>query len=697
VSSYLGTILGRASGNLVLLHLPRFLSVCYNELNCYSTAGSNPALEHDQEREGSVKLRTPKEISLALERVLPFVQKPARYTGGEYNSVLKPWDEIPYRLALVFPDVYDLGMSNLGLSILYDIVNRQPDMLAERAYLPWIDMLDAMQRAAIPLYSLESRHPLNDFDVVGFSLAYEKLYTNVLAALNLAGIPLLARNRDQDMPLILGGGSAALNPEPMHAFFDAFFLGEGEDAIVDIVTTWTDARRACLGRVEALRRLARVPGIYVPAFYRPQYLADGRLISIEPLPEYADVAPRTIMKRIVPLLPPPPTKLVVPFVDIVHNRASIEIQRGCTRGCRFCQAGMIYRPARERPLAELLEAVQETVRQTGFEEVSFLSLSASDYSQIKALVGEVAIRHGHNRLSVGLPSLRIDSVSVDLTGRLQETRGRSGFTFAPEAATDRLRKVINKPIATDTLLEVAHQVFSRGWPSVKLYFMIGHPTQTLKDVEAIVDLAHRVRRIGFEALGRKSNVRVGVSTLVPKPHTPFQWHAMAEETLILEQIGVLERRLRGPGISFSWNDPRETLLEAALSRGDRRLSGVIHRAWELGAVLDGWGDRFNHAAWTKAFTDMGIDAEWYARRERTADEVLPWDHVSVGVTKRFLWREYERALAGETTDDCRKTCYGCGVLAQYRDERRSVEDGDWACPPLGLGTEVRSVRKHVEG
>ena len=641
-------------------------------------------------------LRTPKEISRALEKVLPFVQKPARYAGGEYNSVLKPWDEIPYRLALVFPDVYDLGMSNLGLAILYDIANHRPDMLAERAYLPWVDMLDAMQRASIPLYSLESRHPMRDFDVVGFSLAYEQIYTNVLAALNLAGIPLLASTRDQDVPLILGGGSAALNPEPMHAFFDAFFLGEGEEAIVDIVTTWTDARRACLGRVEALRRLARIPGIYVPSFYRPDYHPDGRLLSIEPLPEYADVAPPTIAKRIVPELPPPPTRLVVPFVDIVHNRASIEIQRGCTRGCRFCQAGMIYRPVRERPLAELLKAVRETVNQTGFEEVSFLSLSTSDYSQIEELVGEVAARHGRERLSVGLPSLRIDSMSVDLTGRLEGIRRRSGFTFAPEAATDRLRNVINKPIASETLLDVVRQVYSRGWPTIKLYFMIGHPTQSLEDVEAIADLAHRVRRIGFEVLGRKSNVRVGVSTLVPKPHTPFQWLAMADETTIREQIGVLERRLRGPGMSFGWNDPRETLLEAALSRGDRRLSGVIHRAWELGAVLDGWGDRLNHAAWTRAFTEIGIDAEWYARRERAADEVLPWDHLSVGVTKRSLWREYERALAGETTDDCRELCYGCGVLAQYRDERRSVTDDAWACPPLRAGAESRSGRVRPE-
>jgi radical SAM family uncharacterized protein len=623
---------------------------------------------------------TPIAISRALEKTLPFVQKPARYTGGEYNSILKAWDDCPYRLALVFPDIYDLGMSNLGLAILYDIVNRQPDMLAERAYLPWVDMIGAMRRASIPLFSLESRRPLRDFDVVGFSLPYEQLYTNVLEALNLAGIPMLACDRDQTFPLVLAGGSAALNPEPMHAFFDAFFLGEGEDAIVDIVRTWADARKAGLGRVEALRRLALIPGIYVPAFYETKYRSDGQLLSTEPLPEHADVTPRTVLKRIVPTLPPPPTRLVVPFIDIVHNRASIEIQRGCTRGCRFCQAGMIYRPTRERPLAEILDAVQQTVNQTGFEEISFLSLSTSDYSQIEELVGEVAARHGQSKLSVGMPSLRIDSVSVDLTERLEETRRRSGFTFAPEAATDRLRRVINKPIASETLLEVARQVFSRGWPTIKLYFMIGHPTQTMEDVEAIADLAHQVRRIGFETLGRKSSVRVGVSTLVPKPHTPFQWLAITEETTIREQIGVLERRLRGPGLTFSWNDPRETLLEAALSRGDRRLSRVIQRAWELGAVLDGWGDQINHGAWERAFAELEVDAGWYARRERSADEVLPWDHLSVGVTKQFLRREYERALAEKTTDDCRDLCHACGVTTQLRQARRSAAHDAWKCP-----------------
>jgi radical SAM family uncharacterized protein len=625
-------------------------------------------------------LSTPTEITRALETILPFVQKPARYTGGEYNSVVKQWGEISHRIALLFPEVYELGMSNLGMAILYYSANSQPDMLAERAFLPWVDMLDAMRRAGVPLYGLETRHPLHDFDVLGFSLPYEQVYTNVLAMLDLAGIPLLARDRGPAIPLILAGGSAALNPEPMHAFFDAFFLGEGEEAIVEIVTVWARARRTDRSRVEALRQLATIPGIYVPAFYRPQYDANGRLVSVDPLPEHSDVAPPTIVKRIVPALPPPPTKLIVPFVDIVHNRAAIEIQRGCARGCRFCQAGWIYRPVRERGLAEVLEAVDKTVHETGFQEIGFLSLSASDYSHIEELVGQVATRYAKGRLSVGLPSLRIDTMSVDLTEKLEETRRRSGFTFAPEAATDRLRRVINKPIATETLLEVAGQVFSRGWLTIKLYFMIGHPTQTVEDVEAIADLAHQVRRIGHQALGRKSSVRVAVSTLVPKPHTPFQWLPMADETSLRKQIGVLERRLRGPGLALSWNDPRETLLEAALSRGDRRLSSAIQRAWELGAVLDGWGDRLNHAAWVQAFGDFRLDPNWYARRERPADEVLPWDHLSVGVSKRFLRREYERALVGEITDDCRHTCQACGILGRFRDPRRPAVEDTWGCP-----------------
>ena len=487
-------------------------------------------------------LMSPKQITRSLDRVLHTVQKPARYTGGELNSVVKDWSDpaIRTRVALAFPDIYELGGSNLGLMILYDLLNKRRDVLAERAYCPWPDFETVMRRDGIPLYGLETRHPLAAFDIIGFSLPYEQLYTNVLTMLDLTGIPLRAAERTAAHPLVIAGGSGCYNPEPMSAFFDAMVIGEGEEAIFDVIDAFQSWRAAGTQEPGALwaRRdlwagLARIPGVYAPQLYDVRYRQDGTVAAVTP--NHPD-ASAEVLKRVVTVLPPPVTNFIVPFIDVVHNRAAIEIMRGCTRGCRFCQAGMIFRPVRERPVDEVLAAVNAMVETCGFEEVSFLSLSSSDYTYVEELVRRTLEQHGDRRLSIGLPSLRIESFSVDLMDLLEKGRRRPGFTFAPEAATDRLRDVINKPIPSKDLLRTAEEVYSRGWTSIKMYFMIGHPTQTLDDVQAIADLARQVLAVGQRIIGRKAKVRIGVSTLVPKPHTPFQWAPMEDEAVINAQI-----------------------------------------------------------------------------------------------------------------------------------------------------------------
>ena len=596
-----------------------------------------------------------------LDRILPKVAKPARYTGHEWNSVVKDWDQVEVKVALAYPDTYEVGMSNLGLMILYDILNREEGILAERVYAPWIDMEEAMRRAGIPLYSLESRRPLADFDIIGFSLQYELNYTNVLNMLDLAGLSPLAAERGDADPLIIGGGSGTYNAEPLADFFDLFVIGEGEEVLLELVRAYREFRVSGFGfrasKADFLREAAKIEGIYVPSLYDVRYHGDGTVAVVEPL------VPETrgrVRKRVVETLPPAPTKFVMPYIDVIHDRAMIEIQRGCTQGCRFCQAGFIYRPLRERPLDEVLQTVEDIVQETGYEEVALVSLSSSDHSQIEPLVRRLTTDYQHPPLAVSLPSLRIDSFSVELAEMFQGRR-KTGLTFAPEAGSQRLRDVINKNVTEDDLLRTAEAAYSSGWRRIKLYFMVGLPTETLEDVAAIVYLVKKVRAIGRRHQRKRIQVNVSLGTFVPKPFTPFQWLPLVDEATLEERQALLRRGLRGPGISFSWHDPRTTLLEAALSRGDRRLGQVIYRAWQWGAKFDAWDELLDEDLWWRAFADAALDPNFYARRERPLDEVLPWDHIDVGVRKEFLVEEYQRSLRGETTIDCREGCVDCGV------------------------------------
>ena len=640
----------------------------------------------------------PEQIETKLDRILLKVQKPGRYVGGELNITVKDWEKAQTKVALVFPDIYDIGVSNVGLKILYDQINQREDALAERAYAPWVDMEALMREHGIPLYALESKQPLACFDLIGFTLPYETLYTNTLNILDLAGIPLRTNERDESHPIIIAGGHSATNPEPMHAFIDAFVIGEGEEVIHDIVNTIQrvkglalsesksqkskvkgDLQPSTFDRDYLLRELAQIPGVYVPKFYETTYLEDGTVAHTLPtIPE----APKLVNKRIVAKLLPPPVKFIVPNIEVVHNRVSVEIMRGCTRGCRFCQAGMITRPVRERGVQEVVDAADAAIRSTGFEELALMSLSSSDYTHINELVDAISKRFEGRKLSVNLPSLRIESVSIDLMDKLKQHR-TGGFTLAPEAASERMRRIINKFIPDEEIINTTRDIYSRGWTTIKLYFMIGHPSETLEDVQAIVDLCRRVIDEGRKVAGWKVKLHAGVSTFVPKPQTPFQWVACDTRENILDKQALLKRQLlKDKSIKLSWTKPEDSLLEAWLSRGDRRMSEVIYSAWKNGAKFDAWDEAKKHEAWLPAFEEHGLDPAFYTHRQRRTDEVFPWEHITAAVRKSFLFQDFRQSLEGQIRVDCRLNCFACGILPTFANLRRENPGEGWKCPDV---------------
>ena len=597
-----------------------------------------------------------------LEKLLPLVQKPARYTGGELNSVMKDKDRVDIRFAFCFPDSYEIGMSHLGIKILYDIANKREDTWCERVFAPWEDMEKLMRENGIPLYALESGDPIRDFDFIAFTLQYELCYTNVLNMLDLAGLPVRAADRKGLSPIVIGGGPCACNPEPIAAFFDLFSLGDGEEVNSEIMDLYAAHKKRGSSKEAFLRDAARIPGVYVPSLYDVSYNGDGTVRAVEP----KDGAPARITKRIIKDLDNVayPETFVVPFIDVVHDRVTHEIFRGCIRGCRFCQACFLNRPIREKSPDVINEQCKTLCKNTGYDEISLCSLSSSDYSRIEELLSELLEWTPEKKVNVALPSLRVDNFSDELMQKLTNVR-RSGLTFAPEAGTQRMRDVINKNVTEEEMLETARIAFSGGYSAVKLYFMLGLPTETDADVEGIGLLAKKVvdefYRNPDRPKGRGCTVGISASSFVPKPFTPFQWEPQATREELRHKQQHLKETLPSKKINVSFHDIQTSFLEAVFARGDRRLADVLETAWRRGCKFDGWNEFFRFDTWTEAFAACGLDPEFYANRRREYTEVFPWDHLDYGVSRAFLQRESEKSRRAETTDHCRIRCAGCGA------------------------------------
>ena len=596
-----------------------------------------------------------------LHRILTRVQKPARYVGGEYNEIIKDKADVDVRVAFCFPDTYEIGMSNIGMRILYGVMNDMPRVWCERVFAPWGDMEQAMRENAIPLYALESKDPVRCFDLIAFTLGYEMCYSNVLNMLELAGVPLLASERSGLENIVFAGGVCAVNPEPLADFIDFFSLGEGEESTVEIVECYRTAKKEHWSKARFLKAVSAIEGVYVPSFYEHSYNPDGTIAAITPL----EGAPQTVRKRIVQNMDTAywPEKQIVPSTEIVHDRSNLEVFRGCIRGCRFCQAGFCYRPVRSKSADALYAQAVQSLEDSGHSEITMASLSTSDYKYLPELADKLLDYCQPRKINVSLPSLRADNFSRELMLKVQKVR-KSGLTFAPEAGTQRLRDAINKNVTEEEVLQTCATAFSGGWNSVKLYFMLGLPTETDEDVVGIAELAHNILHVWREtASNRKRGLTINLATayFVPKPFTPFQWEAQITPEEYLRRVHLLQSELRSRSIDYRYHESDLSRLEAVMARGDRRLGPVIREAVRLGAKLDGWDEYFRYDIWMQAFRTCGVDPDFYTTRGFGKDELLPWQTLSVGVSQDFLWHEREKAYASQTTPDCRTKCGGCGA------------------------------------